>query len=97
MTAHQRAQKPISAARIARMNELYRAEFECWCIVQYGMDRFQLIRQPRPKLAPRSGKGSDSVTMTVVQCNGAVSYKDAERWLNIHRGRAAMRAALGAL
>jgi len=61
------------------------------------MEHFQLLRQTRPKLVSEPSQISDSVTMTIIQCDGARSYQDAETWLNMFRNRAAMRAALKAL
>jgi hypothetical protein len=87
------------AKTLDRCDAAYRTEYECWRIVQHGPFHFRLIRcEPLPELIDISAidpKGI-SAEMTMIQCDGARSMEDAETWLNIHRGRAAMRAALEA-
>jgi len=79
-----------------RAVEAYRAEAECWRIVRLGggAHDYQLVREPRMTIVDPSQTPPD---LQIIRCEGAHSYTDAERWLEMFRGRAAMRAALGAI
>jgi hypothetical protein len=82
-----------------RAHAAYCAEAACWRIMRHGggMHDYQIIREDRMEAPIPEGPGSDSITYQIIRCEGARSYTDAEIWLDRFRGRAAMRAALGAL
>lgn len=84
---------------IDRCDAAYRTEYGFWRVVRRGggPGDYQLIRQPRCDLAPSVEFASDTVEMSIVRCSGARTYEEAGVWLEIFRGRAAMRAALEAL
>ena len=94
MTKHRRTQKPISDERADRMVALYDAEYARWCDRAKPGRGYEIVRNTSPNNDIIDETWQEVTNLTLRE---ARTRDEAEAWCRTLAGRAAIRAALGAL